>query len=155
MVRQKEANPRKCQNWPCPWNVLDSSASASNTPAPEKWDGSREREVHRSHTGFLKGLKLAALVRVLRLQKMYISRFNSVTMPFDIYTFKGKVEERALVDSGAMANFIDYKTVARLRLGTQKLDNIRTVKNIDGTLNRSCNAPTGVKGQTLAKRARL
>ena len=35
-----------------------------------------------------------------------------------------KVEERALVDSGATANFIDYKTVARLRLGTQKLDNI-------------------------------
>jgi len=60
-------------------------------------------------------------------------------MPFDLYTFKGKVEERALVDSGATANFIDYKTVARLRLGTQKLDNIRTVKNIDGTLNRSGN----------------
>jgi len=40
---------------------------------------------------------------------MYISRFNSVIMPFDLYTFKGKVEERALVDSGAMANFIDYK----------------------------------------------
>jgi len=70
---------------------------------------------------------------------MYISRFNSVIMPFDLYTFKGKVEERALVDSGATANFIDYKTVARLRLGTQKLDNIRTVKNIDGTLNRSGN----------------
>jgi len=49
-------------------------------------------------------------------------------MPFDLYTFKGKVEERALVDSGATANFIDYKTVARLRLGTHKLDNIRTVK---------------------------
>jgi len=60
-------------------------------------------------------------------------------MPFDLYTFKGKVEERALVDSGAMANFIDYKTVARLQLGMQKLDNIRTVKNIDGTLNRSGN----------------
>jgi len=58
-------------------------------------------------------------------------------MPFDLYTFKGKVEEHALVDSGATANFIDYKTVTRLRLGTQKLDNIRTVKNIDGTLNRS------------------
>jgi len=60
-------------------------------------------------------------------------------MPFDLYTFKGKVEERALVDSGATANFINYKTVTRLWLGTQKLDNIRTVKNIDGTLNRSGN----------------
>jgi len=30
-------------------------------------------------------------------------------MPFDLYTFKGKVEERALVDSGATANFIDLQ----------------------------------------------
>src|SRR5712675_3602552 len=170
MVRQKEANPRKCQNWSCPGNVLSirrqhpsprkskyriSRRDRRDLRSPQKRNQGREGEIYRPCTGFLKGPKLAALVRVLRLQKMYISRFNSVTMPFDIYTFKGKVEERALVDSGAMANFIDYKTVARLRLGTQKLDNIRTVKNIDGTLNRSCNAPTGVKGQTLAKRARL
>jgi len=60
-------------------------------------------------------------------------------MPFNLYTFKGKVEERALVDSRATANFIDYKTVARLQLGMQKLNNIWTVKNIDGTLNRSGN----------------
>jgi len=64
------------------------------------------------------------MVRALCLQKMYISRFNSVVMPFDLYTFKGKVEECALVDSGATANFIDYKTVTRLQLGTQKLNNI-------------------------------
>jgi len=60
-------------------------------------------------------------------------------MPFDLYTFKGKVEECALVDSGATANFIDYKTVTRLRLGMQKLNNIQMVKNIDGTLNCSGN----------------
>jgi len=77
------------------------------------------------------------MVRALCLRKMYISRFNSVVMPFDLYTFKGKVEECALVDSGATANFINYKTVARLQLGTQKLNNIQTVKNIDGTLNHS------------------
>ena len=54
------------------------------------------------------------MVRALCLRKMYISRYNSVTMPFDLYNFQGKVEEHALVDSGATANFIDYKTVARL-----------------------------------------
>jgi len=56
-------------------------------------------------------------------------------MPFNLYTFKDKVEEHALVNSGATANFIDYKTVARLQLGTQKLEHIRSVKNIDGTMN--------------------
>src|SRR5712672_48049 len=85
--------------------------------------------------GFLKGPKLAAIVRTLRLRKMYISRFNSVIMPFDLYSAKGRKEEHALVDSGATANFVDYKTVKRLGLGSKKLDQIRTVKNIDGTLN--------------------
>src|SRR5712672_3041886 len=89
--------------------------------------------------GFLKGPKLAAVVRTLRMRKMYISRFNSVIMPFDLYSAKGKKEECALVDSGATANFVDYKTVKRLGLGSIKLDAIRTIKNIDGTLNRAEN----------------
>jgi len=85
--------------------------------------------------GFLKGPKLAAIVRTLRLRKMYISRFNLVIMPFDLHSAKGRKEERTLVDSGATANFVDYKTVKRLGLGSKKLDQLRTVKNIDGTLN--------------------
>src|SRR5712671_5943930 len=152
MVRQKGANPRKRQDWPYPGNIRSIRyqhpsprqsehrvrwRNRRDLRSPQKWNRGRKGKIHRPRSGFLKGPKLAALVRVLRLRKMYISRFNSVTMPFDLYTFKGKVEERALVDSGATANFIDYKTVARLRLGTRKLDNIRTVKNIDGTLNRS------------------
>src|SRR5712672_1312200 len=70
---------------------------------------------------------------------MYISWYNSVQMKFDLHTFKGKVEETALIDSSATANFIDYQMVARLRLGTQKLAQLRSVQNIDGTLNRSSN----------------
>src|SRR5712675_390576 len=85
--------------------------------------------------GFLKGPKLAAVVRTLKMRKMYISRFNSLIMPFDLYSTKGKKEERALVDSGAIANFIDYKTVKRLGLGSKKLEQVWTVKNIDRTLN--------------------
>src|SRR5712672_3955857 len=85
--------------------------------------------------GFLKGPKLAAVVRTLRMRKMYISRFNSVIMPFDLYSAKGKKEECALVNSSATANFVDYKTVKRLGLGSKKLEQVRTVKNIDRTLN--------------------
>jgi len=68
---------------------------------------------------------------------MYISWYNSVQMKFDLHTFKGKVEETALIDSGVTANFIDYRMVAHLRLGTQKLKELRSVRNIDGTLNKS------------------
>jgi len=68
---------------------------------------------------------------------MYISRYNSVQMKFDLHMFKGKVEEVALINSGVTANFIDYRMVARLRLGTQKLKELRSVRNINGTFNKS------------------
>jgi len=58
-------------------------------------------------------------------------------MKFDLHTYKGKVEEITLIDSGATANFIDYRMVARLWLGTQKLKELRSVWNIDGTLNKA------------------
>src|SRR5712671_737106 len=85
--------------------------------------------------GFLKGPKLAAIVRTLRLRKLYISRFTSVMMPFDLYSQKGRQEERALVDSGATANFVDYKTVKRLGLGSNKLDGML---NVAGNITHAC-----------------
>jgi len=41
-----------------------------------------------------------------------------------------------LLNSGATENFIDHTTVARLRLGTKKLNFQRPVYNVDGTMNR-------------------
>ena len=45
--------------------------------------------------------------------------------------------EQALLDSGATENFIDPRTIERLRLPTQKLQTQRTIFNIDGTLNKA------------------
>ena len=44
-------------------------------------------------------------------------------------------EEWALLDSGATENFIDAKTVIKMRLGTQKLAIQRPVYNVDGSPN--------------------
>jgi len=46
------------------------------------------------------------------------------------------VEESALLDLEATENFIDHATVARLQLGTKKLNLQRPVYNVDGTMNR-------------------
>src|SRR5712672_3359010 len=104
MVRQEKANPRERQSNPCTGNILSIRLKRSCTREsqhqigrrnrrtlrpPQKWDRGRKREIHRPRTGFLKGPKLAALVRVLRLRKMYISRFNSVTMPFIYFQRQG------------------------------------------------------------------
>ena len=45
-------------------------------------------------------------------------------------------EETGLLDTGATESFIDHKTVARLRLGTQKLVIPRPVFNVDGSANK-------------------
>ena len=60
---------------------------------------------------------------------------NAVIAPVLMHMHDTKTEERALIDSGAMENFLDYQTVKRLDLGTQKLESPRPIINADGTLN--------------------
>jgi hypothetical protein len=68
---------------------------------------------------------------------MYVTRKNMLEIPFTFQTYMAKAEEKALVDSGAMENFIDYKTVARLCLGTKKLTLAQPVFNVDRTHNKA------------------
>jgi len=67
---------------------------------------------------------------------VYISQLNHIQINFVLSHYQGQAEEIALLDTGATENFINYKTVARLRLGTQKLTIPRPVFNVDGTNNR-------------------
>jgi hypothetical protein len=68
---------------------------------------------------------------------MYVSNLNALKIPFAFKTYMAQAEERALVDSGATENFIDYKTVTQLRLGSNKLQTPQPVHNVDGTPNKS------------------
>ena len=68
---------------------------------------------------------------------MYISKKNALNISFSLEHARGKAEEIALIDSGATGNFIDYKTVARLRLGTTKLQQPLKVRNVDETPNKN------------------
>lgn len=54
-----------------------------------------------------------------------------------MHSIKGMADELALVDSGAMENFIDQETVKRLKLGTKKLEVPVNLHNIDGTKNKA------------------
>jgi hypothetical protein len=68
---------------------------------------------------------------------MYVTKKNALEIPFDFHTYMVKAEEKALVNSGATENFIDYKTMERLWLGTKPLKIARPVFNVDGTYNRA------------------
>jgi hypothetical protein len=80
--------------------------------------------------------ELATLSRTLHLRAVY--RFNSANkleLPTKIRLHKGTTMEPALVDSGAMENFVDCNLVERLRLGTRLLKHPIKLRNIDGTFN--------------------
>src|SRR5579863_5269135 len=89
------------------------------------------------NVGFSLGPKLPALVRTLRLQRMYITNHNPIEIKVPLQSFIGKAETRALVNSGATENFIDFCTITKLRLGTRKLPNPRMVYNVDQSINQN------------------
>jgi hypothetical protein len=66
---------------------------------------------------------------------MYITRRRNLEIKLDFLTYMRKAGEIALIDSGATENCIDYRTVAKLRLGTQKLSKPRPIINVNGTRN--------------------
>jgi hypothetical protein len=60
---------------------------------------------------------------------------NKLELSVSIHSAKGTAEESALVDSGAMENFVDRRLVERMKLGTQRLDQPIKLRNINGTFN--------------------
>ena len=79
---------------------------------------------------------LAAWIRAMKIDRMYITRKNAIHAPFVLSTRSKTAEEEALLDSGATHNFIDKRMAKRLGLGTKRLSKPRTVRNVDGTDNQ-------------------
>jgi len=83
------------------------------------------------------GPQLSIVAGALHIRTFLIFKGNRLDIPVKYHSFKGTQEHLALVDSGAMENFMDQKTVIRLHLGTKKLKYPIPVRNIDGTENRA------------------
>jgi len=83
---------------------------------------------------------------------MFIDKHSALMINFTLsMTLETK---KALINSGATKNFIDPRTVSRMKLPTKKLNRDRTIHNIDGTTNsagnitRKCTLNIQVRGQT-------
>jgi hypothetical protein len=61
---------------------------------------------------------------------------KEIWLPFDFVTWRGMVEEKALVDSGANENCIDIKTTEKLGVKPRLLPQLMGLRNVDGTNNR-------------------
>jgi len=66
---------------------------------------------------------------------MYIPRQRALKIKCNFVTYQSQAEQVALINSGATENFIDYRTVAKLRLRVMKLPQQRKIFNVDGTEN--------------------
>jgi hypothetical protein len=63
--------------------------------------------------------ELTTLSRTLHLRAVYhFNSANKLELPTKICLYKGTTTEPALVNSGAMENFVDHNLVECLRLGT-------------------------------------
>ena len=72
----------------------------------------------------------------MRALTVLVTKRNSLQIKFQLHHFQGMAEETGLLDTRVTESFIDHKTVARLRLGTQKLAVPRPIFNVDGSANK-------------------
>jgi hypothetical protein len=97
----------------------------------------RKKIIEELAIKFLEGEQLVAVIRKLDVEMMYISKKKSLQLPLSIVTYQEKLEDIALIDSGATNNFIDFRTVNKLGLGTRKIPRPIELYNVDGTHNQA------------------
>jgi len=67
---------------------------------------------------------------------MYVARNRAIKVPFKLHTRQKRVDQKVLLDSGTTECFVNPRAVQRLQLPMKKLLRPRTVKNVDGTINK-------------------
>jgi hypothetical protein len=97
----------------------------------------RKKIIEELAIKFLEGEQLIAVIRKLDPDMMYISKKKSLQLPLNIVTYQRKLEDIALIDSGTTNNFIDFRTVNKLGLGTRKIPRPIELYNVDGTHNQA------------------
>jgi hypothetical protein len=84
----------------------------------------------------LKGLPCSAWVQAIS-DCVYLTTRNSINVPICFESSRGTAEKKALVDSGATENFIDWRLAKTLKVQTMLLPQPRKVYNVDGTENKA------------------
>jgi hypothetical protein len=107
----------------------------------------RQKIIEETAIKFLDGKELISVIKRLEIDTMVITKRKSLDIPVDVVMYNKTETVKALIDSGATDNFIDFRTVVKLWLGTKKLPRARQLFNVDGTHNQaglieeSCHRP--------------
>jgi len=89
-----------------------------------------------AHNSVLEGQEFAQTIRKLGIETMYIPKRRALKIKCEI-TVDQSNKQTMLLDSGAMDNFIDYRTAERLGLQKHKMPQSQRVLNVDGTENQA------------------
>ena len=84
----------------------------------------------------MKGLPRLAWVRAIS-NRVYLTTRNSINVPICFESSCGTAEKKALMDSGATENFIDWRLAKTLKVQTTLLLWPRKVYNVDGMENKA------------------
>jgi hypothetical protein len=95
-----------------------------------------DRQALRGRKGFLKGLPHSAWVRAIS-NRMYLTTRNSINVPICFESSRGTAEKKALINSGATENFIDWRLAKALKVQTMLLPQPQKVYNVDGMENKA------------------
>ena len=77
-----------------------------------------------------------ALAQVINTSSMYIAWNHAIKVPFQLWTSRKRVDQKALLDSGTTECFIHPCVVAQLQLIKWKLEKPQKVQNVDSTPNK-------------------
>src|SRR5580693_9156258 len=97
----------------------------------------RTKIIEETAIKFLDRKELIAVINRLEIDTMVITKRRSLNIPVNVGTYNKTETVDALIDSGATDNFIDFRTVTKLWLGTKKLPRARQLFNVDGTHNQA------------------
>src|SRR5258708_6104552 len=74
--------------------------------------------------------------REMPISNIARNKLTSFKLPVTLWVYGTKARAEALVDSGAMSNFINKSFMKKHNLVTQKMANPYEVRNADGTTNK-------------------
>jgi len=77
------------------------------------------------------------LIRAVGTGSVYRSKNKVIYVPFALRTKERRVDQKALLDSGATECFIHPRKVKQLGIKTKKLQTPRSIRNVDGTPNKA------------------
>ena len=91
----------------------------------------------RQRSGFFGSLNDMAIIWAVFPNNTFQPNIRAVHTKIILHLWNKRANTQALVDSGATENFIHHQLIKQFNIPTTPLLQLRTAKNVDGSLNKA------------------